>query len=316
MKRKICFTLAAMLVILSALSAASLDSMLVNNNRALKLGDFDFEVWRNRGDANMTIFSDGTFICTWDREETPNIVYRSGKRFDRSQTHEQVGDITIVFEAEYEATGTSSLCVYGWTDNPVAEFRIVEAWGDNRPAGRDPVEIVINGDTYTVFIESRNGGHPFGNGEYLVFNSVRTTSRRSGEILVSEHFKAWEELGLELGLMHEVSLSVTGFNSTGSATLNKIILSYGDNTIGGVTAPEPAPEPDPEPTSEDEPAEGAINEETPSAGENEDDNEPLGGGAPSEEDGDSGIGLIGLAIGVPVFGAFSGLIVTRKPKKY
>ncbi|MCL2694669.1 MAG: glycoside hydrolase family 11 protein [Oscillospiraceae bacterium] len=327
MKRKICFVLAAVFMVLTALSAFAADereSMLINNNRSRSLGDFDFEVWRNRGQANMTIYSDGTFECFWDRAETPNILYRSGKRFNRDRTHQEIGDIFLTFDVEYEAVGNSSLTIYGWTVEPLVEYYIIESWVSYRPTGGEHLgEFEVDGAMYDVYIQAQSGGNILGSsGEFVQYRSVRQDIRSSGTVPISEHFRLWESLGHDLGFMNDVTLCVTGFNSTGSAKVNQIVLSYGNNTIGG-ERPEshgiielPPEEAAPEPG--DDQAAGEAGDDN--AGVPAPNGEPAAGQLPGvgtvPEEGNSVSGVVGLAIGVPAFGAFCGFIVTRKPKRY
>jgi endo-1,4-beta-xylanase len=310
--------LAVLFVVLSALSAfaAERHSTVINNNRTMTLGEFDFEVWRQREDANMTIYSDGTFECFWTRENR-NILYRSGKRFNRNQRHTELGEIYLTFDVDYDADGNSSLCVYGWTVGPqddqysiLRELYIVESWVSYRPTGGDHMGTVeIDGSVYDVFVQKQSGGNILGTtGEFYQYRNVRQDLRTSGTVSVSEHFRAWEELGLELGYMNDIMLCVTGFNSAGSAKVNEIVLQLGDRKIGGEPEPEPEAEPnEPGEANGDEPGEAPEAPEAPA---------PQGGGAPQPDNDDSGPGMVGLVIGVPAFGAFCGFVVTRKPKRY
>ena len=47
-----------------------------------------------------------------------------------------------------------------------------------------------------------------------------------GTVLLSEHFRAWQELGLELGSLYETALTVEGYQSSGQADVyqNDIII--------------------------------------------------------------------------------------------
>ena len=56
--------------------------------------------------------------------------------------------------------------------------------------------------------------------------SVRTSKRTSGTISVTEHFKAWESLGMPMGKIYETALNVEGYQSNGWADVykNKIII--------------------------------------------------------------------------------------------
>ena len=45
----------------------------------------------------------------------------------------------------------------------------------------------------------------------------RPGKRTEDTICLSGHFRAWEELGLELGKLYEVALTVEGYQSSGTA---------------------------------------------------------------------------------------------------
>jgi endo-1,4-beta-xylanase len=153
----------------------------------------------------------GTFTCKWISETSNgNFLARSGKKWTASnQTHTQIGDISIKYDAEYNPSGNgvSYLCVYGWmrnnTSNPslLIEYYIVDNWGMyNRPVGSwdNPVNkgtLSVDGGTYDIYVVQKRG-QPSINGQrdFMQYWSVRKTRRNSGTISVSEHFKKWESI--------------------------------------------------------------------------------------------------------------------------
>ena len=56
--------------------------------------------------------------------------------------------------------------------------------------------------------------------------SVRNEKRNKGTVSVREHFKAWEDHGVRLGKMYEVSFSVEGYKGSGNANvlINEVII--------------------------------------------------------------------------------------------
>ncbi|MGN0606698.1 MAG: polysaccharide deacetylase family protein, partial [Oscillospiraceae bacterium] len=60
-----------------------------------------------------------------------------------------------------------------------------------------------------------------GNTTFEQYWSVRRTKRDSGVISVTEHFKEWEKLGMEMGNLYEVALNVEGYQSSGEANVYK-----------------------------------------------------------------------------------------------
>jgi len=205
------------------------------------IGDFDFEFWReSRGEGSMTVFRDGTFECSW--EDADVILFRTGKKMGnpggrRTSNvfyHEELGDIKISYAADFHPDGNSYLCVYGWTVDPLVEFYIIESWGSWHPTGDDHMGTVkLDGGTYDIYVTMRveeasiNGTQTFPQ-----FWSVRTDRRTEGAISVSEHFKLWEDKGMEMGKMFEVAFCVEGINSSGEADVYKHLLTIGEETYG------------------------------------------------------------------------------------
>ncbi len=189
---------------------------------------YDYELWKDSGSTSMTIKGGGTFECWW--ENIGNALFRKGVKFDCTQTYQQIGNISIDYGVDYQPNGNSYLCVYGWTRNPLVEYYIVESWGTWRPPGATSKgTITVDGGTYDVYETTRvNQPSIDGNTTFQQYWSVRTSKRTSGTISVTEHFKAWEGMGMQMGNLYEVALNVEGYQSSGWADV------YQNNiTIGG-----------------------------------------------------------------------------------
>jgi hypothetical protein len=57
-----------------------------------------------------------------------NILFRKGIR---PGSRKQV----VVYSADYNPQGNSYLSIYGWFENPLVEYYIIESWGTWRPPG-------------------------------------------------------------------------------------------------------------------------------------------------------------------------------------
>jgi endo-1,4-beta-xylanase len=180
----------------------------------------------------MTLNSGGTFSCQWSNIN--NALFRKGKKFNETQTHQQIGNISVTYGCDYQPNGNSYLCVYGWTSDPLVEYYIVDSWGSWRPPGASSKgTITVDGGTYDIYETTRvNQPSIKGTATFQQYWSVRTSKRTSGTISVSEHFKAWENRGMPLGKMYEVALTVEGYQSSGSANVYSHTLN-----IGGPTPP-------------------------------------------------------------------------------
>ena len=183
------------------------------------------------GTGKMILGSGGTFTCEW--ENINNILFRKGKKFNQTQTHEEIGNIIVEFGVDYQPMGNSYLCVYGWTVDPLVEYYIVESWGSWRPPGAvSKGTITIDGDTYDIYETTRwNQPSIKGTATFQQYWSVRRNRRTSGIVSVSEHFKMWESMGMPMGKMYEVALTIEGYRSSGWADVyenNLIIEPYED----------------------------------------------------------------------------------------
>jgi endo-1,4-beta-xylanase len=162
-------------------------------------------------------------------------LFRSGRKFGSTQTHQQIGTISIKYNAPaYSPNGNSYLSVYGWTKSPLVEFYIVDSWGSWRPpGGTSKGQVTIDGETYDIYETTRTQQPSIdGTQTFQQYWSVRTTKRTSGTISVTEHFNAWTAKGMNMsGKMYEVAFKVEGYQSSGSAEITENILSINGTPI-------------------------------------------------------------------------------------
>ncbi|MDR0503337.1 MAG: glycoside hydrolase family 11 protein [Treponema sp.] len=210
--------------------------VITGNERGTSNG-YDYEFWKNaNASGRMTLGSGGNFSCEWATNGSgSNILFRSGKRFGSTQTYSQVGNITIRYTAVFTPGngGASYLSVYCWTQNPLVEFYIVDNYlGGYHPGSSGALKgtFTVNGEgTYNVYTrEMRNAPAIQGSGVYnfTQYISVRTQKRTSGTISVSEHFRKWEELGLDMsGKLYEAMMKVEGYQNAGTAQLTENVIT-------------------------------------------------------------------------------------------
>jgi endo-1,4-beta-xylanase len=199
-----------------------------------KVSGYDYELWNQdkQGTASMTIGNGGggTFRCNWSGIE--NVLFRAGKKYGSAstQTHSQIGTFSIEYNASsYNPVGNSYLSVYGWTLSPLIEYYIVDSWGSWRPpGGTSKGQVTIDEGTYDIYETTRTNQPSIqGTQTFQQYWSVRTTKKTSGTISVSQHFSAWAAKGMtgvNTGKLYEVAFKVEGFQSSGTAEINKNIL--------------------------------------------------------------------------------------------
>ncbi|WP_024834580.1 glycoside hydrolase family 11 protein [Ruminiclostridium josui] len=205
----------------------------ITENKTGTIDGYDYELWKDSGNTSMTLNGGGKFSCSWSNIN--NALFRTGKKYNETQTHQELGNITLDYACNYQPSGNSYLSVYGWTSSPLVEYYIIESWGSWRPPGAQSKGVItVDGATYDVYETTRvNQPSIKGTATFQQYWSVRTSKRTSGSISVSEHFKAWEKMGMKMGKMYEVSLVVEGYQSSGRADVTAMTIN-----IDGGTKPE------------------------------------------------------------------------------
>ena len=188
---------------------------------------YDYELWKDSGNTTFNVEpGGGTFSCEWD--DINNALFRRGKKYDCTQTYQELGNISVDYGVDYQPDGNSYMCVYGWTREPLIEYYIVESWGSWRPPGA-PIAlgtVTVDGGTYDIYKTTRYEQPSIDDTQtFDQYWSVRQVkpegdgTKIEGTISVSKHFDAWKKCGLELGKMYEVALTIEGYQSKGRAEI-------------------------------------------------------------------------------------------------
>jgi endo-1,4-beta-xylanase len=224
-------------------------SITITANQTGTHGGYDYELWKDNGTTSMTLKDGGSFSCSWSNIN--NALFRKGKKYNETQTYQQLGNIVMNYTCNYNPNGNSYLSVYGWTSSPLVEYYIIESYGTWKPPGSNSPKatITVDGGSYEIYETTRTNQPSIkGTATFQQYWSVRTAKRTSGTISVSEHFKAWEARGMKMGLMYEVSLVVEGYQSSGTADVTSMSI-----TVGG-TSPSPSPSPKTSPKTSPSPS--------------------------------------------------------------
>ncbi len=188
------------------------DQQVCDNNIGTHCG-YTYEYWKDQGTGCLTNTADG-FSVEWNNIN--NLLGRKGIR-PGSANH------VVTYNANYNPNGNSYLCVYGWSQGPLAEYYIVDSWGSWRPPGGEGFVGTVDSDggTYDIYKTTRvNQPSIEGNATFDQYWSVRQSKRESGTITVKNHFDAWASHGMNMGSVYEVSMTVEGYQSSGSADVS------------------------------------------------------------------------------------------------
>ncbi|MBN1309320.1 MAG: glycoside hydrolase family 11 protein [Chitinispirillaceae bacterium] len=195
---------------------------VISSNASGTQGDYHIEYWKDGGTGSMTLKEGGNFSCEWG--QVNNILFRKGMR---PGSREEM----VVYEADYNPQGNSYLSVYGWFQNPLVEYYIIESWGDWRPPGNATKgTLETDGGTYDIHQNTRTGSSIEGdNKTFQQYWSVRRVKRTSGVITCANHFKAWEDAGMTIGKFYEVSFNVEAYRSSGGEA--DVIVAIGTDIV-------------------------------------------------------------------------------------
>jgi endo-1,4-beta-xylanase len=215
------------LVIFGILTVSIHTQNVLYDNKTGQIDGYSYELWKDTGQTQMTLLGGGKFSCQWS--SINNALFRIGKKWDCTKTWQQLGAITVAYNVDYRPNGNSYMCVYGWTRNPLIEYYIVDSWGSWRPPGAPSSGTInVDGGTYDIYTTDRiNQPSIDGTATFKQFWSVRQQKKTQGVISVNKHFEAWTQKGMRLGLMYEASLTIEGYQSSGSATVNQNDITGG-----------------------------------------------------------------------------------------
>jgi hypothetical protein len=194
-----------------------------SNSTGSLSGGYSYQLWSNgTGSGCMTPYGggDAAFKANWSNSS--DFLARVGLGWNETQTFDQLGTISSDFA--YTKTGTgggfSFIGIYGWSNNPLIEFYIVEDWfGSSAPTGGGTKKgsFSVDGGTYNIYQHQQNNQPSIhGTATFQQFFSVRQTPRQCGHISITEHFKQWASLGMTLGKMEEARILVEVGGGTGS----------------------------------------------------------------------------------------------------
>ena len=212
-----------------------------DGNKTGNIGDYHYEVWTKSGNAEATFYSDGSFSCSFSNID--DYLCREGIFYGRNSGKDplSVGHIYADFSmSSFKNNGGISYAyvgIYGWMQNPLIEWYIVDNWGPaSRPGwlGTSQGEVTIAGDVYEIFTADANRASIEGSGPFKQIYSLRKTARNCGTIDITAHFQAWKNKGITLGtslyeakILGEAGQYPENGNASGSIDFNyaKVYIS-------------------------------------------------------------------------------------------
>ncbi len=212
------------------------------NGTGTASGGLTYNFYTNgSGSASMTVYGvDGDFSATWSNPG--DFLARVGLGWNSTKTYDQLGTITADFTETKSGSGGSwnYIGVYGWSENPLHEYYIVEDWfgGTPRP-GTKMGSIMVDGAMYDVYTHQQNNQPAItgGNQTFVQYYSVRQQAHACAHITISDHFAAWAQLGMQLGKMEEARIVIeVGGGGSGNITFTNATVSATTTTTAATSA--------------------------------------------------------------------------------
>ena len=221
-----------------------------DGNKDGDIGDYHYEVWTKSGNAEATFYSDGSFSCSFSKIDDylcrEGVFYGSNSGKDPLSVGHLVADFSMSSFVNSGGVSYAYVGVYGWMQNPLIEWYIVDNWGPaSRPnwLGTSRGTITVDGAEYEIFTNSANRATIEGNKAFDQIYSLRSSERKCGTIDITAHFQAWKEKGLTLGssLYEAKVLGEAGqypeFKDGGPGASGTIDFNYAKVYVGDGTTP-------------------------------------------------------------------------------
>jgi endo-1,4-beta-xylanase len=199
-----------------------------SGNRPLPGSPYGYEIWSAQQNNNSLTWygpdqrGGAAFRVEWNY--SGNFLGRLGYFWNEGNPYTYYKNVYCDFDFTRSANGTagsySYIGIYGWSRNPMIEWYIVDDWFGNGIMGPSTMgggavkkgEFTVDGAVYFIYQATRPVGSANiegSNVSFLQFFSIRQTRRQSGTISITEHFREWERLGMELGTnMYEAKFLV------------------------------------------------------------------------------------------------------------
>jgi hypothetical protein len=229
------------------------ETCITTQEREWNTSGIYWQLWdMNRAGTSCMTHPSGNMTFTTRWQGIQNHLARRGLYYGtgHGQSWDDRGGFFATYTADWQPEwvndANSSIGIYGWTNNPIAEFYITENWYQWNHAMADGGvsfgNVIINGYVYEmVKVMRENAPNPFGGNttfpQYVSVRKDRGSSSQdedpsgiiSGTINIGQHFAAWNATGQMpmTGELYEVAFNVEGWKSNGTASITALNITTG-----------------------------------------------------------------------------------------
>jgi len=166
--------------------------------------------------------------CT--AKNSDDYLCRSGLSFNSDKYYTELGHMYADFKVSMSGQqniGYSFIGIYGWSEDPMIEYYIVDNWASQyKPGGTGwgwtkKGEYTVDGAKYEAWTHTQVDQWALhGKATFEQFYGVRESARACGTIDITKHFEEWAKLGMNLGKMYEAKVLGEVGNGSGTASCN------------------------------------------------------------------------------------------------
>ena len=204
-------------------------TIIITENMIGRINGYFYELWNadDMGKVKMSI-NKNNFTCSW--KNIDNAIFQYGKNIEPPKALDEIGNITINYEAEINTEGNTYAGINGW-GYMYEFFYIIEYHSDEFvPPGTSLGTITVDDGEYEIYyVEKIVPPNIHGISKEIGFYSIRKERRLNGTINFNKHFESWKKKGCKFENLSRISFVVEGYKSNGNAMVNQIEINYEKN---------------------------------------------------------------------------------------